>query len=56
MEQPRDETLETIKAFRKLGVRRTGACHCTGEKAIAVFREQYGDDFIEIGAGTVIEV
>ncbi len=54
--QSTDETLATIEAFRDLGVRRTGACHCTGAKAIQVFREQYGDDFIEIGAGTVIEI
>ncbi len=56
MEQTRDETLATIETFRNLGVRRAGACHCTGKKAIQVFREKYGDDFVEIGAGTVIEV
>ncbi len=54
--QSRDETLETIKAFRDMGVRRAGACHCTGDNAIQVFREEYGDDFVEIGAGTVIEI
>ncbi len=54
--QSRDETLATIEAFRSLGVRRSGACHCTGENAIGVFREQYGDDFVEIGAGTIIEI
>ncbi|MCK4626336.1 MAG: MBL fold metallo-hydrolase, partial [Phycisphaerae bacterium] len=56
LDQTKDETLKTIEAFRGFGVRRAGACHCTGSKAIQVFREQYADDFLEIGAGTVIEI
>ncbi len=56
LDQSKDETLKTIEAFRGFGVRRAGACHCTGPKAIQIFREQYADDFLEIGAGTVIEI
>ncbi len=56
LNQTKDETLKTIEAFRGFGVRRAGACHCTGPQAIQIFREQYGDDFLEVGAGTTIEI
>ena len=50
------EAVETIKAFRRLGVKRTGLCHCTGEEAMQMFRDEYGDDFIEVGAGLTLQV
>jgi len=43
-----------IGRFKELGVARVGASHCTGEKAIALFREAYKDRFIELGAGRVL--
>ena len=30
--------------------------HCTGEKAIWLFREEYKEDFLPIGVGKIIEV
>lgn len=54
--QAEAETLKTIESFRRLGIKRVGAGHCTGEKAIQLFREEYGEDFLEIGAGWSIEV
>jgi len=43
-----------IGRFKELGVARVGASHCTGDKAIALFREAYKDRFIELGAGRVL--
>lgn len=54
--QTEAETLATIEAFRRLGVKQAGPCHCTGEKAIQLFREEYGDDFLEVGAGFTMDV
>ncbi len=54
--QTEAETLKTIQAFRRLGIRRAGPCHCTGDKVIQLFREEYGDDFLEVGAGLTIQV
>ena len=51
-----EELKEVIDRFRSLGVACVGASHCTGDKAIAKFREEYGDKFVETGAGAVIEV
>jgi 7,8-dihydropterin-6-yl-methyl-4-(beta-D-ribofuranosyl)aminobenzene 5'-phosphate synthase len=47
---------QVIRDFRKLGVESVGATHCTGENAIQMFREAYGDGFIEMGTGRVIRI
>lgn len=45
-----------IRDFQRLGVQKVAPCHCTGDKAIALFREAYAEDFIQIGVGQVIEI
>ena len=44
-----------IAYFRELGVKQVSPTHCTGERAIAMFADEYGDDYIEGGVGRVIE-
>jgi 7,8-dihydropterin-6-yl-methyl-4-(beta-D-ribofuranosyl)aminobenzene 5'-phosphate synthase len=48
------EVLGIIEDFRDIGVRYAGPCHCTGEGQIGLFREAYGDHFIDIGVGRVL--
>jgi 7,8-dihydropterin-6-yl-methyl-4-(beta-D-ribofuranosyl)aminobenzene 5'-phosphate synthase len=45
-----------LSEFRRLGVRKVAPCHCTGEQAIKMFRQEYGEDFIQAGVGKVIRV
>jgi len=40
-----------IGQFRSMGVRKVGASHCTGDRAIALFEQEYGNDFVPIGVG-----
>jgi len=54
-DKTRAEIASIIQAFRRLGVERVGPCHCTGEQAITAFAEAYGDDFVSIGTGTILE-
>ena len=50
-----DEQMNAIiDAFRKLGVQKCGATHCTGESQIERFRREYGNNFVELGAGRVL--
>ncbi len=49
-----EQIAETIAALKKLNVQRIAATHCTGERAIAMFREVFGADFEPAGAGKVI--
>jgi len=50
------EVKQIIEEFRQLGVVKVGPTHCTGDKAIKLFKDAYGDNYIKIGAGKVIEI
>ena len=45
-----------ISDFRTLNVLYAGPCHCTGLTAMDLFRQEYKENYVEIGAGTVIYV
>jgi len=45
-----------IKEFNRIGVKYVAPCHCTGEDAISKFRDAFGEDFIQVGVGKVIEI
>jgi 7,8-dihydropterin-6-yl-methyl-4-(beta-D-ribofuranosyl)aminobenzene 5'-phosphate synthase len=50
------EVKRIIEEFRVLGVVKVGPTHCTGDKAIQLFKDAYGDNYIKMGAGKVIEI
>jgi 7,8-dihydropterin-6-yl-methyl-4-(beta-D-ribofuranosyl)aminobenzene 5'-phosphate synthase len=45
-----------ISDFRKLGVERVGPCHCSGDPARRMFKEAYGDGYMNVGVGRRIEL
>jgi len=45
-----------IKRFRELEVKKVGPTHCTGDKAIEMFKREYKENFMEVGAGKTIVV
>ncbi len=47
---------EIISQFRDLGVQKVGATHCTGDRAIELFKEAYGENFVQIGVGKIIRI
>ncbi len=51
-----EEIRKTVGGLRDVGVARVAPCHCTGNKAIRVFKEVYGDAFIEIGVGSTLQI
>lgn len=55
-EKSQEEIEGIISDFRALGVQRVTPTHCTGEKAIQMFADAYGNDYVEGGVGRVIEV
>jgi 7,8-dihydropterin-6-yl-methyl-4-(beta-D-ribofuranosyl)aminobenzene 5'-phosphate synthase len=40
-----------IDSFEQLGVQRVAPCHCSGDNARRLFREHYGEGYIECGVG-----
>jgi 7,8-dihydropterin-6-yl-methyl-4-(beta-D-ribofuranosyl)aminobenzene 5'-phosphate synthase len=51
-----DELHAIVRRLKALGVRKVAPSHCTGDSAIRMFRNEWGDDFIEGGLGAVIAV
>jgi 7,8-dihydropterin-6-yl-methyl-4-(beta-D-ribofuranosyl)aminobenzene 5'-phosphate synthase len=52
-----DDQIETIiTGFRRMGVEKVAPCHCTGDRAIAMFATEYGNDFIRVGAGKAVVI
>ena len=47
---------QIIKVFQDAGVKHVAPCHCTGDRAISMFRNAFGEDFIRVGVGAVISV
>ncbi|MGB9005448.1 MAG: MBL fold metallo-hydrolase [Candidatus Aminicenantales bacterium] len=50
------ELQEIIARFKELKVEKCGATHCTGDKAIGLFRKAFGEGFVPMGTGKVIEI
>ena len=47
---------ETISELKALGVNQVAPSHCTGDRATALFRDAWGDGFLEGGCGAIIEI
>jgi len=47
---------QIIGEFQALGVEKCGATHCTGESQIALFQAAYGENYVPMGVGQVIQV
>lgn len=43
-----------VEEFRELGVMKVAPSHCSGDRCRELFKEEYGDDYIESGVGKVI--
>ena len=54
LRHPDDQVDEIVREFRSLGVKRCGSTHCTGDDAIALFKKEYGSDFVTVGVGRVL--
>ena len=49
------EQLEKIiEEIKELGVQKIGPTHCTGDQAIALFKEAWGENFVSMGVGKKI--
>jgi 7,8-dihydropterin-6-yl-methyl-4-(beta-D-ribofuranosyl)aminobenzene 5'-phosphate synthase len=50
------EMQEIIAGFKSLKVEKCGATHCTGDAQIAMFKKAFGENYVPMGTGRVIEV
>ena len=50
------EVNEIINVFHNMGVSYAAPTHCSGDKTLQAFKESYGDHFIGLGAGKVLNI
>ncbi|MEA3278634.1 MAG: MBL fold metallo-hydrolase [Pseudomonadota bacterium] len=56
LREPESRIRALIDELKVLGVAQVAPSHCTGDRAIALFREAWGRDFVDAGCGAVIEL
>lgn len=56
MNKSKQEMNELISDMKSMGVVKCGATHCTGKMQIGMFRDSFGEDFFDLGAGNTIEI
>ena len=44
------------KQLRALSVKKIAPCHCSGDGARKVFKQEYGADYVESGSGAIIQL
>jgi 7,8-dihydropterin-6-yl-methyl-4-(beta-D-ribofuranosyl)aminobenzene 5'-phosphate synthase len=54
MSKSENQVHQIIERFNELGVTMCGATHCTGDKAISLFKEAYGENYVTMGVGRII--
>ncbi len=50
------EILETIERLKSLGTKYVAPSHCTGERAFELFKKEFGERYIDSGAGLDIDL
>ncbi len=50
------ELQKILESFKELKVEKCGATHCTGDKAIAMFKKAYGENYVPMGTGKALEI
>ncbi|MBN2861828.1 MAG: MBL fold metallo-hydrolase [Bacteroidales bacterium] len=55
--QKSDSEMEAlISEMRAIGVLKCGATHCTGDRQIEMFRNYFGENYVEMGVGNIVSI
>ena len=53
---PDKEIRQIIVELKNLGVKKIAPCHCSGDRARQLFKESFGEDYLENGVGRIINL
>ena len=56
MQHSESQLENIINSFKELGVVKCGATHCTGDNAIQMFKDAFGENYVPIGTGNVLKM
>jgi len=51
-----DEVRNIIREFKEIEVIKCGASHCTGNRAISLFKDAFGENYVQIGTGKILHI
>ena len=51
-----EELKNVVNGFERLGVEKVAPCHCSGDLARNIFKEEYKDDYVDVGVGKEVKV
>ena len=52
----KNDIKQIINLLKDTGVKKIAPCHCTGEYAMELLKEEYQEDYIDISAGSLIQI
>jgi len=52
----RSQLKKVVSELKELGVKWAGPCHCSGDVAREVFKEEFGSGYIQVGVGATVDV
>ena len=55
-DQDRQAVQSVVASMKDMGVEKVGPTHCTGSEAQMLFKNSYGDQYVEISAGKKFEI
>lgn len=50
------QIIDVISKLNEIGIEKISACHCTGDEGLELFEEHFGENYIAIGAGKIINI
>jgi 7,8-dihydropterin-6-yl-methyl-4-(beta-D-ribofuranosyl)aminobenzene 5'-phosphate synthase len=53
---PDVEVEKIIQEFKNIGVLKCGATHCTGDRPIELFKKAFGDNYLPMGTGRILNI
>ena len=54
--QSKEKISEIVSEFKNRGVKYVGPCHCSGDIARQLFKEEYQQNYIDVGVGKIINL
>ena len=51
-----DNLGSVVSDLKAMGIRKVAPTHCTGDKAIALFKTEFGEGFVKVGVGRLLDI
>lgn len=55
LEMSEVQVRDVARGLKHLGIQKIGPAHCTGEKAVGWFKDEFGDAYVQMGVGRVLQ-